>query len=183
MLSTFIDLTAVVISLSLLLKGIYEYTKAQRWKRAEFVSKEIKEFFSDADVRRALIMLDWNRNVIELLPNEIEGKTKLAFEDSLLESALGTHKEGRTFSFEDAVIKKIFDNFFDKLIIFSNYIKAGLITVPDIRPYLSYWIEILSDDNNGRKNEALRKQIWKYIHEYGYVEVKQLCEAFGFKEK
>jgi hypothetical protein len=96
---------AFVISLSLLIKGIYEYTKAQKWKKAEFVSKEIKEFYNDFDIKRAMILLDWNSNELDLKTNEIEGENKFYFNDDLIVSALQTHKDSPAFSDKEVVIK------------------------------------------------------------------------------
>jgi amino acid permease len=31
--------------------GFYQYLKAEQWKQAEFLSKEMKEFFANRDVR------------------------------------------------------------------------------------------------------------------------------------
>lgn len=174
---------AFLISFLLLIKGIYEYTKAQKWKKAEFVSKEIKEFYSDFDIKRAMILLDWNSNDIELKANEIGIETKLYFTDNLIISSLQTHRESPTFSNEEIVIKGIFDTLFDKLSTFENYIETGLINVKDIKPYLIYWIKIIADNQNDRKPKEVRTQIWKYIDEYGYDNVRVLCNKFGFKNK
>jgi hypothetical protein len=176
-----LDLVTVIISLSLLLKGIIEYTKAQKWKQAEFVSREVKEFHNDFDVKRALIMLDWNRRAIDLHPGEIEGKTKLIVDDELIKSALMTHWDRQVSSVEQALIKKIFDTFFDRLTIFNNYITLKLISAEDIKPYLVYWITILAEDSSPRKTKEVRAQIWDYIRAYGYTDVEELCKMLGFE--
>jgi hypothetical protein len=163
-------------------KGIYEYSKAQTWKKSEFVSKEIKEFQNDFDIKRAFILLDWNYNEIQLKENEIDGINKIEFDDALIFLAMVTHKqEGYSSTEEIKVIKFVFDAFFDRLVLFNNYIKTGLIKVDDIKPYLIYWISILADYNNDRKEKKVRDQIWKYIDEYEYVGVRELCNRFGFK--
>lgn len=172
---------AFVISIILLIKGIYEYTKAQQWKKAEFVSKEIKEFYNDFDIKRAMILLDWNANKLELKTNEIEGKNKLTFNDNLIMSALQTHRESQSFTIEEVIIKGIFDNLFDRLTMFDNYIETGLIATKDIKPYLIYWIRIIGDFQNDRKTKEVRTQIWEYIDEYGYDRIRPFCHKFGFK--
>jgi len=171
---------AFAISILLLIKGIYEYTKSQKWKKAEFVSKEVKEFYNDFDIKRALILLDWNSNELDLKPNEIEGSVKFYFTDKLILSSLQTHRESSGFSNEEVVIKNVFDSLFDKLTMFNNYIETGLIKIKDIKPYLIYYIQILADTKNDRKSEKVRIQIWKYINEYGYDKVKAFCNKFGF---
>jgi hypothetical protein len=178
-----IKIGAFIISLLILIKGIYEYTIAQKWKKAEFLSKEIKEFFNDFEIKRALILLDWNENEIPLKPNEMEGKTILKIDDNLIISSLFTHKQREKSEKENILLKGIFDVFFDRLNMFENYIEAGLIKTKDLKPYLIYWINILADPMNERKKKEVRAQIWKYIDEYGYHELRKLCRRFGFKHK
>lgn len=43
-------------------KSFIEYRNAQKWKKAEFLSKEAKEFFADKNVSRALLFLDYREN-------------------------------------------------------------------------------------------------------------------------
>jgi hypothetical protein len=174
---------AFIISLSLLIKGIYEYTKAQKWKKAEFVSKEIKEFNNDFDIKRAMILLDWNSSELALKTNEIEGENKFYFNDDLIISALQTHKESHIFSVKEVIIKGVFDSLFDRLTMFDNYIETGLIRTKDIKPYLIYWIRILADSKNDRKSKEVRNQIWHYIDEYGYDRIRSFCYKFGFKDQ
>lgn len=175
-----IQLLAVLISAFIVLKGIREYKEAQRWKKLEFVSKEIKEFFNDAEIKRALQMLDWNACSVPLNPGEIGDETKFSCSDEKILDALRTHDQKSRFTPEEVVIKKIFDNFLDKLTMFENYIETGLINAKDIQPYLEYWIKILADPKNDRKDKKVRDQIWKYIDQYGYKKVRSLCHRKEF---
>ena len=172
-----------MLSLLVLVKGVYEYAKAQKWKKAEFVAKEVKEFYNDFNVKRALVLLDWNANELELRSNEIEDKSKIWFNDEILMSALQTHKERNKFKDEEVLIKGIFDSFLDKLSMFNNYVEAGLIDIADIKTYFAYWINIIGDKNNDRKPEKVRTQIWVYINEYGYSDIIELCYKFGYDIK
>ena len=40
--------------------GLMQYREAQRWKVAEFVANEFKEFEADPVVSNALTLIDWN---------------------------------------------------------------------------------------------------------------------------
>ncbi len=173
---------AFIVSFLLLLKGVYEYAKAQKWKKAEFVSKEIKEFFNDFNIKRALILLDWNVNDLALAEGEIKNKNSIQFTDKLILSAMTTHRQSPTFAEEEVLVKNLFDALFDRLIMFHNYIKSGLIETKDIKPYIDYYISILADDNNDRKPEDVRNQIWKYIDEYGYDDLREFCRKFGYRK-
>ena len=170
----------ILISILILLKGINEFKKAQKWKKLEFLSKEIKEFFTDPDVKRALLMLDWNDNKVELKMGEIGSEVELYFNDQDILAALQTHKQQQNFLDKHIIIKKVFDALFDGLSMFENYIETGLVSAKDLEPYLNYWITILADNNNRRKSTKLREQMWKYIDEYGYSKVRRLCEREEF---
>lgn len=170
-----LQLLAVIISAFVVLKGIDEYKKAQKWKKLEFVSAEIKEFYNDPDVKRALLMLDWNANKIQLYPGEIEDRKDFIFNDKMLMGAFTTHLEKSIFTSEEVVIKNIFDGFFSKLTMFENYIQTGLILAKDIQPYIKYWINLLANAKSGRKEETLILKMWVYIDFYGYDKVRSLC--------
>ena len=39
--------------------AIVQYKRAEKWRRAEFVVREIKDFESDPTIQNALLMIDW----------------------------------------------------------------------------------------------------------------------------
>jgi hypothetical protein len=49
--------------------AVSTYYRTERWKRAEFVAQEMKEFFATARVQRALLLIDWGERRIRLLEN------------------------------------------------------------------------------------------------------------------
>ncbi len=168
-----------LISIFTLIKGIFEYSKAQKWKKSEFLVKEIKEFNNDSDVQNAFLMLDWNNIDITTLNINVEETKKFYFNDHLFENSLKHHKE-KTFTPEEAVIRLIMDAFLFKLGMFQNYLKSKLITANDLKPYIIYWIEIIGDTNNDRKSKSVRLQLWRYINYYQYDSVIELCKNYGF---
>lgn len=182
-----LDLTikavAVLVSSFVLIKGICEYKKAQQWKKLEFVSKEMKDFFNDFNTKRALILLDWNSNTLQTLKNEVENKEEFYFDDDIILKALKTHKEINAFTDEEVVIKKLFDDLFDKISTFESYIQTGLINTEDVLPYLNYYINILANPKNERKSKEVRDKIWAYVAEYEYVNVRNFCHRKEFRNK
>ncbi|HEY6331626.1 MAG TPA: hypothetical protein VI756_20035 [Blastocatellia bacterium] len=62
-----------------LLFGLLQYRKSERWKRAEFVAKEIKEFESDPLVQNAMLMIDWGvrRINVDLTPGLLFNECRL----------------------------------------------------------------------------------------------------------
>ncbi|MEI6949619.1 hypothetical protein V9K67_20700 [Paraflavisolibacter sp. H34] len=171
-------LTLIVGAIGLF-KALIEYTKAQRWKKAEFLAKEVKEFFADNDVQRALLMLDWSIVDIPLFENEIEDKKKFSFNDLMLVTALRHHNE-TYFTDEETIIRQTFDEFLFKLGMFQNYIDSKLITKKDIEPYLSYWINLIGNIDLERKDEQCFRQLWRFINYYDYKPVIKLFESFKY---
>ncbi len=47
--------------------GLWQYRKAQQWKRAEFLAQEMKDFFAAPRVQKALLLIDWGCREISLL--------------------------------------------------------------------------------------------------------------------
>jgi len=177
-----IQIALLLVSIIALIKGLYEYSKAQKWKKAEFVSKEMKEFLNDFDVKRAFTLLDWSYSDIPLKENDIVGKKALKFDNELIYNSLKTHLEVENGEFTDAeaTLKIVFDALFEKLLIFEHYIKTNLITNKDIKPYLIYWIEIIADIDNKMKPIEIKRQMFVYIDQYGYSELRCFFKRFGF---
>jgi hypothetical protein len=41
--------------------GVSTYLRTEKWKRAEFLAKEMKEFFANSRVQKTLFLIDWAR--------------------------------------------------------------------------------------------------------------------------
>lgn len=172
-------LTAILAVLTFT-KAIIEYGKAQNWKKAEFLAKEIKEFYANIDVQNALLMLDWNELEVEIPIGE---EKTFSFDDDLFKSALIIHINKDDFSPEEIKIRLTFDEFLFKFGMFQNYVDSGLIKSEDLRPYFNYWIDIIGDLSLGRKPNDCIKQLWEYINFYNFVPVIKLLKSFGYDIK
>jgi hypothetical protein len=53
--------------------GLWQYRRADYWKRSEFLAKEMKEYFTDPKVLLALTMVDWGERDIQLFDPSIPG--------------------------------------------------------------------------------------------------------------
>lgn len=162
--------------------GLIQYMKAQRWKRAEFVAKEIKEFESKQAIKVALKMLDWNVREYELYTNEKKlDKQKISIDDSKLISALVPHTyNGSGFTDEEVYIRDIFDQLLDAFERFEHFIQSGLVGQEDFRPYLIYWIKIMGDMDSGRKPKQFYERLWSYIDFYEYYGVQKLFNRYSY---
>ena len=48
--------------------GLWQYSRAQAWKRYEFVANEARQFYTDPQVRNAMQMIDWGRGKSSCFP-------------------------------------------------------------------------------------------------------------------
>lgn len=159
-------------------KSFIEYRNAQKWKKAEFIAKEAKEFFADKNVSRALLFLDYKENDIPIYDNEMEGKKSLHYNNDLLMRSLDPERNITEFSQEEALIRKIFDDFLTKLGFFNHYVETNLIQLKDLIPYLGYWMNILANPNKSKRNKYLMNRIWQYIDKYSQNDIRKLANRF-----
>jgi len=177
-----ISLLGVIVALGVSIKGIAEYRKAYRWKKAEFLAQEVKSFRQDADVKKVLLLLDWTNMPIQFPENGTSEKREVICTDDLLCSSL-IPSDDVEFNDDETAVRLLFDQYLDKLGMFERYIQAKLITIDDIRPYLQYWIDAMckSNKNGGRKEQKVIEQLWGFIDKYKFGSVRTLCEEFGHR--
>lgn len=176
-----ISLIGVFVGLGAFISGYIQYVKAQKWKRAEFVAKEIKEFEARPKVKLAMQLLDWNVRKYDI--GDADNEKDVVIHDGILEEALRPHDAKNSFNPTEVFIRDIFDSYFDSLERFNHFVESGLVTPEEFRPYLKYWIEILGDINNNRKPEKCREAFWTYLDFYGYTGVINLLSSYGFVVK
>ena len=152
------------------LKAIWEYIRDIKWKKSEFLSKEIKESQIDENVRIVFQLLDWNTRKIKLKSTEYN------ISDYDLISSLQTHNNKSKFSIKEAELRDIFDEFFDKLSTFNMYINNGLISEKELYEYIGYYVNILTSEN--KKPKLLIDTFNEYIQFYEFKNVSELIERF-----
>ena len=152
------------------LKAIWEYIRDIKWKKSEFLSKEIKEFQIDENVRIVFQLLDWNTRKIKLKSTEYN------ISDYDLISALQTHNKKSKFSIKESELRDIFDEFFDKLSTFNIYINNGLISEEELYEYIGYYVNILTSKN--KKPQLLIDTFDEYIRFYEFKNVSELIKKF-----
>lgn len=183
-----IQLLALIVTIITITIGILQYRKAQKWRRQEFLSKQIHDFFDDYYVDRALIMLDWN--VYDITNNE--GMFLFKYKSSMLKDALEDHEkrferlktDDDLFSYEEKLIREIFDKFLLKLGIFKNNIDNNLYSFKEIRPYLVYYLDIINGINTHSMLEKEEiESLMNYVNSYGFEPEKKLLEQSEFFHK
>lgn len=152
------------------LKAIWEYLRDIKWKKSEYLAKEVKEFQNDENVRIVFQLLDWNKRKITLKSGP------LTVGDYDLVSALQTHDLKNRFTVQEAELRDIFDDFFDKLSTFNIYIKNGLISEHELYLYIGYYVKILT--SSSKKPKLLIETFRKYIKYYEFQNVSELIDRF-----
>jgi len=169
------DIVIPSVAILAFIKGVMEYIRSQRWKRSEVLSKEIKEFFNNDDIKIVLTMLDYNSRRIT-----INGEV-VKFNDLLLQCSLVTHNKKRAFEVREALIRDKFDIFFDKLSFFENYISSGLVDEKECLEYLSYYLKILTKP--GSKSTEIVETFNQYLVYYRYDNVIKLLNRYDRLQK
>jgi hypothetical protein len=127
--------------------GIYQYRIGQRWKKQEFIVKEVKEFRNDEINKLAMTLLDYKNPVI-MVTNlySVEDKLpkiQIRLDEAAFIKAIRIRKEGdEEFTDQEKIVRKVFDHFFENLAMFNHHIDAGIININDVKPYLLYWVSL-----------------------------------------
>ena len=160
--------------------GIYQYTKAQHWKRAEFAAKELERLSTDPVLSLACIFLDYDERTVNVpeIYKEMAKSNSFIHRWAILEKAMMaslTTNDGRNgFTWLEVLYRDVFDHFFTYLVSIDHYIDIDLVSKRDIS-ILKYWLEKLS-----HPPFADRRPIFDgYIKYFSYYGVDKLIVRFG----
>jgi len=196
-----LSLGGAVVAFSL---ALVQYRRSEKWKRAEFIANEVKQFESDPAVQNALLMIDWGTREINLF---LRSDPK---EDDLLEitrdvqwrallphplkekyhdeyKALDFPQKGkgdkdrkkRNFTLVEARIRDAYDVFLTKFGRFSCFIESKLISPEELKPFIIYWVDAMTENKHPEKDTAWRYALLTYINYYEYYGVISLLKSYG----
>src|SRR6185295_20218314 len=95
--------------------GLFQYRRAQQWKRAEWVAQEMKLLFGDPRVQAALLMIDWGSRRIPLYPDRenVSDRYVLLTNDTVARALMLHSERPEGFSDLEADIREAFDRALD----------------------------------------------------------------------
>ncbi len=163
----------VIIAIGGLWYTAIQFRASEKWKRAEFVVKEVKEFESDESVKLIEQALDYT-------------DTKhYAFKKDTIDIKRGAMDKSLDTAYGDytgvvAILRNSFDSYFDHLSVFNRYIKSDVMSFEEIKPYLEYYIDIIGDTANPRLSPTSRMLIWSHLNNYHFTDVQELFCLFGY---
>jgi hypothetical protein len=82
----------------------------------------------------------------------------------------------------ELALRDWFDHFLTGLEKFETLIEAGLVSPNDLKPFVIYWIKLISDRQFRREGgSGFYDQLFHYIYWAGYSGVQRLFERYGYK--
>lgn len=162
------------IALATVMIAVYQYTKAQKWKRSEFAARLLEKLSQDPALLLCCKALDWKSKPLPIPPKYRLDENDGTFQHDveILTSAMRPHTEVSTFCREEVLYRDLFDEFFAFLEEVDHYISRGLISVKDVSP-LEYWLEAIAHPRFSQEPIFL-----DYLQEYEFNRVFDLMEKF-----
>lgn len=168
----------------------------------EFIAGEIKEFESDPVVQNALLMIDWGTRKINLflvsdpketdfvtitrdvqwkalLPHSLKHDNQEYQATKLPDKVTKSEDRELGFTVVEAKIRDTYDIFLTRLDRFATFIKSNLIDPGELRPFIDYWIDAITETENLKKDAAWKLTLLTYINYYNYSGVKELFKECG----
>lgn len=174
-LKDWLQIFGTTLTFLTILFGIVQYRKAQKWKRLEFISKEINDFENDMDITNARLMLDWDERTIELHYDvkDMDYNSRFVYVDNFkMKKALTVYdkeQEGSgDFSDDETAIRDTFDELFGYFEGFYANIQTGLVSFDEYYPHIMYWIDILSNPDSNFKDDEFKRLVREFLEYYGY---------------
>ena len=177
--------------------GVSTYLRTEKWKRAEFLANEMKEFFTNSRVSKTLFLIDWGSRELQLIEDRSPADARVVVTRTMQTMALRPHtmlertgSDPEVFTVEDGVttvgftqseaaIRDCYDAFLDGLERFASYVETGLTDVRSLRPYIGYWIDDISSPTENADDAGWCAALLTYISFYRFDGVLNLFDAFG----
>jgi hypothetical protein len=163
----------------------------QKWKKAEFLANQVKDFFGDESVERTVYMLDWHIRKLVLADDDDEEVLTLHDDAAgseaeqmenlrdeflaknravVISKALRTHHTDSRFTELEALVRDNFDWLFFRLGQFQHMIQSELFTYDEVDIHLSYVLDLIS---GGLRNVSpdVTNAIAEYVREYDFPAV------------
>lgn len=174
-----IAISGGVIAILSFWEGLRRYSAAQKWKRMEFLSRQLDDFSSCFEVQNVQRMLDWQKIRVRLTPESMQ--VEITREDlvNTFKKLLDSESPSSVMNHKEKDIVGNFDRYFDWLARFEQFIISGMFRQKEIEPLIAYWIRLFDPSGPNSIPEDLRIQILRYLEKYGFDDVFRLFGRFG----
>ena len=149
-------------------KGIKELQRAQKWKKAEFLGNEYKSFINNDYIQKAFSILDGFLLNIPFTNKDGEAAVICYTKDKLKKALTNIHankQKNRTYEpdAESTNIRLYIDKFLFRLGAFQAHIESELIDKDSLKPYILYWLNLMTDMEDDTIDIQTKQVIFKYI--------------------
>ena len=171
------DVVGPILALIAFGVALWQYAKAQSWKRSEFVERAIGEFRNDPLVRDALSMLEYQQRHIAI-PEAEDGKGRV-IPATIALATMALRDEPDEHEVDCDAIRDRFDRLFDRLERLQIFIARNLVKVEEVRPHVEYWFQKMGGDSkDDPERQAFTKALNSYVAKFYFEEVEQLAKVF-----
>jgi hypothetical protein len=133
-----------------------------RWRQRNAAREHWSTYLADQKFKDALKMLDWNGRTYR-----DDNQTEVTVTTQEVKNAL--RGDTGAFSPKEAFVRDCFDELFTNLEHLESAISTGAIRAEDVRPFLEYYLQRLSD----------RWPMFNdFVKAFGYDQVPHLIERF-----
>lgn len=192
-----VSVCGLILSVIAGVVALRSFLRNEKWKKAEFLASEMKEFFADDRVQKSMLLIDWGVRRIQLFSQSNTDSEGVVVtrqmqvsalrphvllsspdSDSLMNAESTTHGQG-AFTPDEARIRDCYDGFLDGLERISSYARTGLVEISALRPYIGYWISEIHSSTDYVQDAAWSASLLTYINFYHFEGVMWLFKAFN----
>jgi hypothetical protein len=163
--------------------GLYQYRRAEAWKRTEFVAQLFKKFSDDPNCDVAMCLLSGEKRKIFY---EVGGKWEsYEYEYNVLCAALADQPIDKKLESDQLHMRESLDQFFVYIEQFDRAIQNNLVSDTEVYPYFGYWIGLLKGDVRIRKRmrEDARLAVINYMNREEFDDAKNFFMDRSWDEK
>ncbi len=168
---------SLTIAFLIFVAGLYQYWKAQRWKRTEFLISLFKDLENTYEYKNAIIMLEWKNQKVELYPykSNIEERFDEVSIDEQIKALGYSNKDVETMP-KLIRVRYLYDRLFSLLARIEEFISKKLIIEKEILPHLKYYLKLLNADIAYEKNLEFSTKVYEYLKKYNFLSTINLLK-------
>lgn len=158
--------------------GLWQYGESQKWKRAEFLLKEVREFEPNQNVINVREMLEHQHGNVYLYGEE---EDPVYVDRAMLEKALSNSQElEQDLTGDELAICHALNTYLSHLDHFNNIVESGLVRKKELKLYIEYWLDIIGNTKNNKLTPEIRTKLWAYMREKGFNGAINLLKKYGY---
>jgi hypothetical protein len=159
--------------------GLWQYSDSQKWKRSEFLLKEVRAFEPNPNVINVREMLQNGGGNIYFYGKKEE---PIAVDGPMMISAFSEPGElGRKHTDEELAIRHALNDYLSHFDHFNNIIESRLVRKKELKLYIEYWMDIIGNPKNPKLAPDVRSKLWTYMPVNGFKGAIDLLKKYGYE--